>query len=414
MITSIYSFKKKNHTIKFRAIHINHNYDKNSNQWSIFCKNICEKYDVECIIQSIPNYKKNVYGIEAYFRIERYKAIQKNLLKSEILLTAHHLNDQLETFLLALKRGSGPTGLSSMPYIKKIGANIHCRPLLYVTKQEIKNWAINQKLSWLSDSSNQNIKFDRNFIRHQILPKIEKKWPFFIKNSMRSIKLINEENIILNQFTYKIFNKYLCSNGSLNIIDINRYNETMRNLILRHWIKFHHQEMPSYHKINMIYNELILMPNSINPKLQFHKFEIIRYKTFIYILPIMKKINNLIIFWKNYNKPLILPNQLGIIQSNLYGNNLPIPHSNEIVNIRFQADKKCINQNHKFIEIKKIWQKMRIPPWERKRIPMIYYNNHFITALGYYTSHSKILLNRKKWCLSWYNHINHIHGNNYN
>ncbi|WP_367676668.1 tRNA lysidine(34) synthetase TilS [Buchnera aphidicola] len=393
-------------SIEFRTIHINHNMHPKSDQWSIFCQKICKNYDIDIVIDNIPYLKKNIYGIEADLRNARYTIIKKHLKQKEILLTAHHLNDQCETFFLALKRGSGPTGLSCMPYKKNIGNNIHCRPLLMINKQAILHWAYENKLNWLSDPNNKNIKFDRNFLREIIIPKIEKKWPFFIKNLNRSIQLCNNEKKILNEFTIKKFNNCLSSNGSLSINNLNQYNTTMINLILRHWIKFHKQEVPSYQNTNNIYKKIISINNHDNACIQFQKYEIRRYRNHLYLIIIQNKINNLILFWKNHHKPLILPNKIGMLRKNKYGNNLPKPNLKEIINIRFKIESKTkIKINNKTKMIKKLWQNIGIPIWERKKIPLIYYNNFFITALGYFINQDHNLKKRQTWNISWENYI---------
>ena len=128
-------------------------------------------------------------GLEATARTLRYQAIsawmQENLPSNAALLLAHHANDQAETLLLQLMRGAGPKGLASMP-MKKTVKGIHMvRPLLNYAYQELQAYARHHRLEWVDDPSNQDIRFDRNFIRHDIMPRLIKRWPQAVNNMQR-------------------------------------------------------------------------------------------------------------------------------------------------------------------------------------------------------------------------------------
>lgn len=294
-----------------------------------------------------------------------------------------------------------------MPQKKYLGNNIHYRPLLDITKQEILDWAKLNKLNWITDPLNHNINLDRNFIRNIILPQIEEKWFFFTKNCIRSIKLCNDEQKLLQKLSFNEFSIRYNDNGSLNINHFNKKKENIRNIILRHWLSKHKKKMLSYKNIQNIYDKIICANEKHRPVLQFKTYEIQRYKKRIYILPIKKNIDHLILFWKNLNIPLILPNQLGILKKNIHGIILPLPHNKDLINIRFITDKKInISKQKPMKQIKKIWQTNNIPPWERKQIPLLYYNNNFISALGYTNCYYKKYISKQPyWSISWYNII---------
>lgn len=401
--------KKKNRKIKFRAIHINHAVQKESYNWSQFCKNVCKKQKVEITIKKIKNicFKKN--GLEANLRKQRYKKIKEELKKDEILLTAHNLDDQCETFFLALKRGSGPTGLSSMPYKKKIGKNLHLRPFLEITKKKIIQWAIKNNLSWIEDPSNQDTKNDRNFIRKKIIPLFESRWYFFKNTCYRSIQLCAEEKKLLEITTKKQINKKINKDKSLNIHGFKNLKKSFINLILRYWISLHKKKKPSFKIMKQIYEKVILMPKKTNPVLLFNKYKICRYKYSIYIIEKKKKDNkNIILFWKNTNIPLILPNKLGLLKKNRSfskaENRIPISDEEELtINIRFLVENQKIFyiKKNKKTTIKKFWNENNIPIWERTKIPFLYYNNKFIIALNYFSSFKKDKIKKNTWSICW-------------
>ena len=126
---------------------------------------------------------------------------------------------------------------------------------------------------------------------------------------------------------------------------------------------------------------------------------------------ILKNIKNIIIFWHNTNNKLILPNNLGyIVKSKKKGMNIPRPKNRELINIRFQHEGKIlILGNKKRKNIKKIWQEYHIPPWLRNQIPLIFYNDELISALGLFIINRKIKNTKDNiqhaWNISWMNNI---------
>jgi tRNA(Ile)-lysidine synthase len=116
-------------------------------------------------------------SIEAAARSARYAALGSHLASGEILLTGHHENDQLETVLLQLFRGSGLAGVAAMPELTRFADGWLCRPLLTTSREKIAQWATAEHLEWIEDDSNSNEDFDRNYLRRQVLPLIRQRWP---------------------------------------------------------------------------------------------------------------------------------------------------------------------------------------------------------------------------------------------
>ena len=135
-------------------------------------------------IQSID--LENSSNIEENARKKRYHSLKSELRVGEILCTAHHQEDQAETFLLQLFRGSGVAGLASMPKIKSIGESELYRPFLNISKQKILDYASKNHLKWIEDDSNLDTNFKRNLLRIEFLPKLSSSFNGLIKNISRS------------------------------------------------------------------------------------------------------------------------------------------------------------------------------------------------------------------------------------
>ncbi|CAL4318830.1 tRNA lysidine(34) synthetase TilS [Buchnera aphidicola] len=392
--------KKKNKNLQLRAIHINHNLQKKSKIWEKHCKKICIKYKIPLIIKNI-FIQKTKLGIEGQARKQRYKIFKKNILKNEILLTAHNLNDQCETFFLALKRGSGLNGLSGIAYKKKFYKSFLIRPLLNCTRKKIKKYIKKKKICWINDDSNENIKYERNFIRKKILPKFTNKWKFFLKNCLKSIKIIKKNKSIIKKYNNKIIKKNLIFKNCLNLKKIIKLNQFIFVSIIYQWIKNHKIKFYNYKIIKKIYFFIKKKKKKIY-KIEIKKYVyLIIYKKKIYIQKRnVKNIKKLIIFWHNPKKKLIFPYSLGKVKLTKKKTKKSIKiflNKKKLLNFRFYIKGKfLINKKKKKIKIKKIWQLLKINIIERKHSPFLFSNNTFIGALNYFSIKKKNILKKKK------------------
>nr|WP_253254812.1 tRNA lysidine(34) synthetase TilS [Buchnera aphidicola] len=396
--------KKTIPDIKIRAIHINHNLTSFSQKWIKHCKKYCEKNKIPLIVKNI-FFDEQINNTEEKLRIKRYNIIYNNLLLKEVLLTGHHMNDQCETFFLSLKRGSGPTGLSSMSFKTMLGDKKIIRPFLNKTRKELEFLANYHHLNWIQDFSNFNTNYDRNYIRHKIIPELEKRWPFFLKNCFRTIKICQKETILLNNFLLEKIQNFVQSDNSLNIKTFKNIKKDMCTALIRRWIALQQIKMPSYKNIECIYDQIIFSRVDANPKIKIEKNEIRRYKQSLYFIKTQPIVKNTFLFWHKKNNKLFLPNDLGYLVQNDQGISLPKPKKSELINIRFQYEGKIlILGRNKTRKIKKIWQEKNIPPWLRNQIPLLFYNDDFISALGVFIVDIKHK-NKETWKISWQNDL---------
>ena len=178
---------------KLIAVHINHGISNDADLWVKHCQKICEDYEIEFQIFSVDLSHKSDKGTEAFAREKRYKVFENLISNNDLLLTAHHMDDQVETILLQLMRGAGPDGLVGMPQAREFSKGFLLRPLLGYSREEIHDYALSESLSWVEDESNKSNKYDRNFLRNRIIPELLTRWPgnlnfsasFMIRNALR-------------------------------------------------------------------------------------------------------------------------------------------------------------------------------------------------------------------------------------
>lgn len=372
-----------------------------------YCQNICYKYKINLIIKKIKNINNKKYGLEGYLRIQRYKIYKEIIQDKEILLTGHHLNDQLENLFLSIKRKIGISGLSGIKAISTYKKITIYRPLIHYTKKDIINWAKQNNITWIEDPTNKNIKYDRNFLRKEIIPKILKKWPYFLKNCTDSMNILSQEKKVLDYFIYQYLKKNIFSDGRLSLINLNKIPKLLQIIIIKYWIIQEIKIFPNSYVIKKIQKIFLSKKKEHKKKIIFQKYEFFRYQNAIYFIKIMNSLKNKILIWKEISKPLKLPNKLGYLifyTDHKKGFSLPKPDSKSIISIQFEISESYFHENYTIKKkIKKIWQNNKIPPWWRRKIPLIFYNKKLISGVGIFRINPKN--QKKKISLSWINYI---------
>ena len=337
-----------------RAVHINHNLSKHSKDWSLFCKELCHKQDIE--FKSIDINIKTSSNVEENARKKRYNSLKSELSKNEVLCTAHHQEDQSETFLLQLFRGSGVAGLASMPKMKSFADTFLYRPFLNISKQLIVDYATKYNLDWVEDDSNINLNFKRNLLRLEFIPKLESGFEGVIKNISRSayhqseaLKLIND----LAEIDIEKFN--LVINHKIQVLPLIQLPERRVANVLRYYIAQRGFLMPS----NKVLTELISVLRAKDDAkviLKWHLYEVRRYDNELYFFDGEPD---------RSNEDCPLFNKLKD-QTNF--------------TIRFRQDGQRVRLKGKkhSSSLKKILQSANIPPWERDKLRMYYINDTLV------------------------------------
>ena len=194
------------------ALHVNHGLHPDADLWEQHCRDVAQELNVEIKVDSV------VVGsdasLEAQARSARYAAFERYMAKDALLLLAHHLDDQVETIIFRLIRGAGPAGLSGIPESRDLGTGKILRPLLGVSRSEIEDYASVLSLESIEDPSNEDTSLDRNFLRHQVLPLIAKRWPGYRSGIVRTGRIMGAIDTTSSDHWYE------CSLGALSL-DVN-------------------------------------------------------------------------------------------------------------------------------------------------------------------------------------------------
>lgn len=391
--------------LTLRALYIHHGLSRNASEWGVFCRAICERWQVPFELVKV-NVDAQASGVEAGARIARYQIFEQKLAKDEALLTAQHLDDQCETFLLALKRGSGPAGLSSMPESQPFAASVQIRPLLNVSRLQIEHYAENNQLEWVNDESNEDDSYDRNFLRLRVLPVIQRRWPNFPQAVARSAELCAEQEQLLDELLASQLQQIVADDGSISIPLLQAMSDIKRQALIRRWFAGHNHSMPSRQQLQNLWREVALAREDAEPGLKLGNKVVRRYKQRLYLTDVMRDLNHIELFWSG-DPALELPDGLGLLSltdnSRKAAQVIRAPEPAESVSVRFSARGEFYIQGRKHSRsIKKLWQEFAVPPWRRDRIPLIYFNDVLISAVGVFTTRDgQCVDGRPCWLIEW-------------
>ncbi len=386
--------------LHIRAMHIHHGLSPRADSWVEHCRALCEKWSVPFEVAYV-RLPPGGQGIEGEARAARYQALSDSLLAGEVLLTAQHLDDQCETFLLALKRGSGPAGLASMPEILPFGDTSLLRPLLATSRAQLEEWAGVHRLSWIEDESNQDDKYDRNFLRLRVVPLLQQRWPHFSRSVARSADLCGEQEQLLDELLAEQLDNLMSSEGALHIEPMLMMSEARRFALLRRWLSWHRAAMPSRASLQRLWQEVALSREDANPRLRLGEHDIRRFQGELYWVPLRNVDREKSYLWPAPYRPLNLPG-LGMILLSEKGMAVRAPAEDEIVSLRFKASGLLhIVGRDKGRTLKKIWQELRIPPWERDATPLLFYGEQLIAAPGIFVTREGQATEHSCWHIDW-------------
>lgn len=242
---------------RVQAVYINHGLSPNAAAWEEHCRRECEK-------RSIPFTAISVYvnpkgdGVEAAAREARYRALGRFARQSEsdVVLTAHHEDDRIETFLLQWLRGAGPEGLAAFPQTRSmvspgLASGEHpvllVRPWLNVLRADIDRYAKSSRLSWIEDESNADPKYDRNRVRHEVIPLLEAIRPGFRTAAARSVALTAEAAEVIRSVAVEDLERCRAKENphALHIADFLKLIPARQAWCMRAWMLEEGMQLPN-------------------------------------------------------------------------------------------------------------------------------------------------------------------------
>ncbi|MGJ8693292.1 MAG: tRNA lysidine(34) synthetase TilS [Thalassotalea sp.] len=394
-----------NFAFNITVCHIHHGLSDNADHWLEFARRQSQVFTVNFSYQKVIVATNNGQGIEANARKSRYRALVEMTQAGDTIFTGHHQDDQVETLLLALKRGSGLKGLSGMESKRDLQQRLLVRPLITVTRADIELYAQANNLEWIEDESNQDTHFDRNFLRQQIIPLLKQRWPAITSTINRSAEHCREAEQLMAEIAEQ--DLALCAAGTtdaniFSITDLASLSSTRFNNVIRYVLSQQKHSMPSSAQLAVLREQL----DAEQDKTPQVKVGDVWFRRFNHQLYLTAELND-VSAWCQQVKvteltaqhPLLvpLPDSLGTIE---IATEQQVEKTSEsssryqalTVNIDSEITFKFIHDNphcwpdfrQKSRPLKKVLQELAIPPWHRKRLVFIYVNDKFAGVLGYF------------------------------
>ncbi|XAW89140.1 tRNA lysidine(34) synthetase TilS [Vibrio sp. CDRSL-10 TSBA] len=372
------------HGTLISAVHVHHGLSTNADEWAEQCQAWCDALAVPLCVERVNFETGQGDSIEQLARQARYAALSGHIDQHSCLLLGQHSDDQLETFLLALKRGSGPKGLASMPRSAAFGQGRLLRPLLTVARSDIEAFAAQQQLAWVEDESNLDTRYERNFLRHEVTPLLTQRWPAIRQAVQRSAELCAEQEGVLAELLTDALQQALHADGSLAIDSLTRHSAAVRRQLLRAWLNRHELNMPSRIQTDIIWHEVAQAEQDANPKLKLGLYDIRRFNRRLYCVGQQADVSA----WGRQIKPdqvLDLPDDIGqLVLRVTPGGNLRIPAEPEHLRVIFEPQglSACPVGRAGSRKLKKLFQEYQIPSWQRRRIPILMYQQQVVAVAG--------------------------------
>lgn len=386
-------------SLHVRAIHINHGLSEHSAYWQAHCQKQCTALGIPLITQSVKVDSKG-RGLEAAAREARYAAIHSCMATNEYFVTGQHIEDQTETFLLNLKRGAGAHGLSAMKSVSLglYGMSIF-RPFLGLTKQTLIDYLNSRQLVWIEDESNQYDVFDRNFIRHQVLPTLNARWPQFQQNLLRTTSLLNEQASLLDEYAAEDVRQCVQISAApsntpfLQLSSLKKLSLIRVKSLIHFWVKSETGFMLSQNQVSEFVRQFLCTREDAEPTLRFGHFQLRYFQDGIFLLDNCNSLVQESISLK-INEKIILPESLGsVVLENSKAGTLRAPLNNEPITVQFNPSGlkiQLIHREHR-TKLKQWLKENHIPPWQRSRIPLLFYGNELV-AIGDFASDKRFVV----------------------
>jgi len=369
---------------EFVALHINHGLQHEAASWQDHCHKISNGLEIPFQAIEVNAHPHSGESPEEAARNARYEAFSACLRKGDALLLAHHQHDQAETILLQLLRGAGLSGLAGMGPVSVLGEGRLLRPLLGIPRKALQHYALTRNLEWIDDPSNRFLDYDRNYLRHSILPLLEDRWPSYPETLCRSARHMAEADRLLREWGQPLLETLEDEAGRLDVSRLRQQSRESRRWLVRAWLKSQGFRPPSQAYLERIMDETLLAAADKNPLVAWGEAEVRRFRGKLVVSSPKPRVDSHWVSPWDGRIPLQLPDGSVLEAMTTGGPCLdPAKWSSSRIEVRYrQGGERCLLPGrHGRRRLKKLFQEYGVPPWGRDRIPLIYLDDE-LAAVG--------------------------------
>lgn len=359
---------------QLRAVHINHGLQSAAHSWAEHCTAFCARLGVPLAVRQVVTRRDAGRGLEAAARDARYAALGAELKAGEWLLTAHHEDDQLETVLLHLLRGSGVSGLAGIPVANSFARGQLCRPLLSVARDSIENYARDHALRWIEDPMNRDVELDRNFLRSQVIPALRERWPAAARAAGRSAGLAAEAANLLEDLA-RIDELAVLQGEALHLPAFRALSTARQRNLIRSLVRRRGWCTPPEQRLRAGLQQLLSARADRHPVLAWSGYEIRRFRERLYLIEAATSAGLADSHAWSGENTLRLGGPRGQLRlQQTTGGGLAAKMLDAGLQIGFRSGGEAVRSggdpHHR--TLKYLFQKHAVVPWMRSHIPLLY------------------------------------------
>ncbi|MFK7891458.1 MAG: tRNA lysidine(34) synthetase TilS [Granulosicoccus sp.] len=373
---------RRDRSLTLRAVHVNHGLQSQSAAWAKHARAVCEGLGVPLEVRDC-HVKETGKGPEANARQARYKEFAAVLRPGEHMLLGQHAEDQAETFLLQALRGSGPDGLAGIPRKRHFASGYLGRPLLFCSKKLMLSVAQKRGLQWVEDPSNQNLDFDRNFLRAKIMPLLRSRWSAAPRTLGRSASRCAAASASMNLYARQDLEQV--TQPGLPELSISALAELPRErayVAIRLWIRQRKLRMPRYQDLRQVYSNLVHAGPESQGIVNCRDYEFRRHRDSLSLVLPNDKCTGFRHEWQAPFDDLFIPETgLTITRSLCKAQRIRLPKLGTVI-VKSRAGGELIRVGNPAFHkrVKQILQESAIPPWKRESIPLLYAQGQLIAV----------------------------------
>lgn len=376
---------------RVRAIHVNHSLQPAAEAWAEHCRATCLALNIPLHVAT-PTLASGA-SLEAQARTARYQVFTEQLGANDVLLMAHHQDDQLETVLFRLVRGSGIDGLAGMPPRRVLGAGTLIRPWLAMPQQQLRAAAEALELVWINDPSNADEHHDRNFIRHSVLPLIRQRWPSADTTMARSHHHLVVAADRLAELDRAELEPRQGKDGSLDISGMD--NPTVHLPVLRLWLQGQGFAGVTEQQLDRLWHDVVHSAPDRQGEWQLGQRAVRRFGQRLHVLPRLAPLpaRGTRLSWDPLHQPVISDPTWGQLLCTpaqpgeesgvcLDPERLQQALGKEPLHVVLRQGGESLHpagRNHSR-DLKRLLQECKLPPWWRARVPLLYWQTELVAV----------------------------------
>jgi tRNA(Ile)-lysidine synthase len=367
----------ENLTAPIHAVHFHHGLQDAADAWQDHCSTFCQEREIPFLSQKLDIKPAGRSSLEQEARNCRYRAVAKILANQDMYLTAHHAEDQAETLFLNLMRGSGIEGLAGIPVLRNLESGWVARPLLERHRMELEQFLENRDIAWLTDPSNEDIAFDRNYLRQELFPLLEQRWPGLVRRLSRTARNARVSASAMAMFIENQSGDLIRDKFKMPLQKLLELEPEMQTLIVRQWLRRREVPVLPEARLKEFLDQLAGSKLTSQAEVQWEDWMIKRYQRDLWLhrrKPFMACPE---VKWQNG-----MDVDLGLDSGTLRLAGKPVPTPvGWLVRARQEGDRIRLLPNGPSHKIKQFFQSAFVPPWLRPGIPVLEWDGEPV-ALG--------------------------------